>query len=114
VTFDGGAVQRGARREVAGEERGVDDDAGHDAGRPQPDDRPVVPGDAPAAGLPAVVLLALVAEPGPRRGRLRQDQVLLGRERGVVGGDDRAAERAGGQVGQAGEVRHRLTLACRG
>ena len=39
----------------------------HDAGRPEPDDGPVVSRRAPAAGLPAVVDLALVPELGCAR-----------------------------------------------
>ena len=89
---------------------GVDDDAGDDAGRAEPHDRPVVPAGAPAPGLPAVVLLAAVPELGARRGRLVDDQVLLGREELVVRRHHRAAEGSAGEIGQAGEIAHGTPL----
>ena len=44
------------------EEGGADHDAAYDAGYAEPDQRPVVTGLPPAARLPAVVDLSLVAE----------------------------------------------------
>ena len=83
-------------RIVAGEERGVDDDAAHDAAARRGGrctSRAPRPELAAAARLPAVHPLAAIGvlALAPHR-RRRLDQVLLRREELVVGGDDRAAE----------------------
>ena len=102
VAVEPAALDRGVRRVVAGEERGVDDDAVHHAGRAEPDDRPVVAGRRGAGGSPSR------RTPGPwwpnvcgvNTGGVGGDEVVGGGEELVVGGDDPAAERPRRQVGQ--------------
>ncbi len=95
---------------VAAEERGVDDHAAHDPRGAQAQDAPVVARFAPAPGLPAVHPLAAIGvlALAPHRGRLL-DQVLLGREEVVVGGEDGAAQSFGGEVRKRQEVGHRVS-----
>ncbi len=128
----GGRLDRDALRVVAAEVRGVDDDAADDAGGAEPDQGPVVlvrGGErvggvraAPAAGLPAVHDLALVAEVlGVEDGALADEEVLALGEELVVGGDHARAETAVGEVDQFREgevggavVGVRVTAAVRG
>ncbi len=109
-----GALDGDPLRVVAAEVGGVDDHAVHDSRHTQADQRPVVvlggrvrvpgAGAAPPPGLPTVHDLALVAEGvRPELGRARKQQVLPFGEQLVVGGEDRAAEPAVGEVDQAGE-----------
>ena len=101
-------------RVVAAEVGGVDDDAPDHARHAEPDERPVVivfgrvggtrARAAPAAGLPAVHDLALVAE--ARRiepGRPGDEEVLPLGEELVVGGDDSGAQPPVGQIDQRAE-----------
>ena len=83
-------------------------------GDAEPHDRVVVAGLAPAAGLPPVVHLALVARsPRGEDGGLGPDEVLPLGEQLVVGVHDAAAERPRGQVGQRREVGHRVLIPAR-
>ncbi len=112
--LDRGALDADGGRVVAAEVGGVDDEAVYDAGHAEPDERPVVVpgggvrglggGAAPAAGLPAVHDLALVAEAlGVEARGLGPQQVLAFGEELVVGGDDARAQQPVGEVGQVGE-----------
>ena len=101
-------------RVVAAEVGGVDDEPAHHAGGAEAYEGPVVvlvggvrlggARTAPAAGLPAVHDLALVAEAlGVELGGLRLEQVLALGEELVVGGDDTGAEPPVGEVDEVGE-----------
>src|SRR5690606_16316947 len=107
IAGDLGGLDGGVRRIVAPEPGGVDDHPADHAGQAEADDRPVVAGPAPAAGLPAVVDLALAAErAGLEGGPAGPDEALLLAERLVAGGDDGSAVAAEREVGQAGVVVH--------
>ena len=102
-----GPVDRGGRRVVAPEVRGVDRDAADDGGRGEPDDDEVRTGLPAAPGLPAVVDLA--ADPERRRVVRRRpwiDEVVRVRVELVAGAEHRSAQRPAGHVGQEAEVRH--------
>jgi hypothetical protein len=99
VALSPARLDRHLGRIVAGEVRGVDHDAVHDAGAAEPDDRVVAAGLAAPAGLPAVHDLTLVPEGVRQEHRvLWFDQVLAVGEHFVVGVDHPAPERPGGQV----------------
>ena len=80
---------RARRRSVPLEPGRVHLDAADAPRQPQPHDRPVVPGAAAAAGLPAVVHASW---------RARQDQVVPRSEEHVARGDDESAVLKAGQV----------------
>ena len=93
---------------IAGEVAGVDDDAVHHTRRAESNDRPIVPGRAAASRLPAIHPLPTlgVRSLSPLR-RRRLEHGFLGREKLVVGGDDRPAQLFRGEIDQVREVGHR-------
>ncbi len=95
-------IDRAGRREVAAEERRVDDDPAHDAGDAETNDAEVVTGDATAPRLPPVHPLAAIGVLPLAPDRLRRfEQVLLRREELVVRVEDRAAETLLGEIDEA-------------
>ena len=93
-------------RIVAGEEARVDDDAANDPGKPESNDRPVVPGRATTARFPAVHPLAALGVDALAPFRWsRLDESLLRREELVVRRDHRRAEALARKVGKIGESR---------
>src|SRR5450759_1361252 len=90
---------------IAGEEARVDDDSPDDPGRSETYDCPIVARRAAPARLPPVhPLPALCVRALAPFGRAGLEQVLLGREKLVVRGDDDAAESLGGEVYEVSKV----------
>lgn len=87
--FGAARIERGGRRIVAGEVRGVDVHALDDAGQPQLDDAVVVTAAAPAPRLPAVHPLAVVVELACDEYRGLRAQHALGGREPLVGAKDR-------------------------
>ena len=92
---------------IAAEERGIDDDTAHHAGRAKVDDGPVETGSAAAPGFPPVhPLSALGVDAFAPLRRRCLEQRLLGCEELVVRRDDRTAECFGGEIDEVREVCH--------
>ena len=103
-------LERTFFRKIAGEVRGVHDDAAHNAGRAEPDLAPVVVRRAMAARFPSIHPLArvgvLVRNKDRRRGF---EEILLGPEEFVGGPEHFAAEPLRGKIHQFCEIGHRLS-----